>query len=234
MSANFESATYPYERVHHSYLTFKGAEELPKKLLLYLLDLPDASGYMPQDNNARPRVRLSKYLWYDGARPLTNSLPTAEEKRSMLFDGEQPVVDSAEMKKKHPKGYRLYAQRFDGQAQTEAQTTIRCFLGRVFAENPYKARIGVTFIITCNVNQETTTRTDAYSRAYDIEQCIIEALHGVNMTGIGVCDFSRMAHGDNGSRSIYDQTGTLVGREVRMSIQWAESDDAEFGAVTAF
>ena len=43
MSANFESATYPYERVHPSYLTFKGAEELPKKLLLYLLDLPDAS-----------------------------------------------------------------------------------------------------------------------------------------------------------------------------------------------
>ena len=43
MSANFESATYPYERVHPSYLTFKGAEELPKKLLLYLLDLPDAA-----------------------------------------------------------------------------------------------------------------------------------------------------------------------------------------------
>lgn len=234
MSVSFESATYPYERVQSSYLTFKGAEEVPKKLLVYLLDLPDSAGYAPKDDNERPRVRLAKYLWHDGARPLAMPLPTAQEKRSMLFDGEAPVVDSAEMKEKHPKGYRLYAQRFDGQAQTEAQTTVRCFVGRVFAENPYRARIGVTFEITCNANQETTTRTDAYSRAYDIEQCIIEALHGVNMAGIGVCDFSRTAHGDNGSRSIYDQTGTLVGRELRMSIQWAESDDADGNAVTAF
>ena len=62
--------------------------------------------------------------------------------------------------------------------------------------------------------------------AYDMEQCIIEALNGVNLAGIGVCDFSRAAHADNGSRPVYDQTGTVVGRELKMSIHWAESEAA--------
>ena len=56
--------------------------------------------------------------------------------------------------------------------------------------------------------------------------CIIEALNGVNLAGIGVCDFSRAAHADNGSRPVYDQTGTVVGRELKMSIHWAESEAA--------
>lgn len=234
MNAAFESPTYPYERTMPSFLTFKGAEEIPHKLLVYLMDLPDAAGYVPEDDNARPRVRLMKYLWHDGARPLGERLPTAQEKQSLLFDGDEPVVDTAEMKRRHPKGYRLYWQRFWGEAQTEAKSTVKCYLGRIFAPSPFEARVGITFAIMCNVNQETTTRTDAYSRAYDMEQCIIEALHGVNIAGVGVCDFSRTAHADNGSRPLYDQTGTLVGRELKMSIQWAESEDANGGTVNSF
>lgn len=227
MSADFSSPFYPYEKTQSGVLTFRGTEKIPQRLLLYLLDLPDAAGYVPADDNGRPRVRLMKYLWYDGTRPLENPLPTPQEKRSLLFDGDEPVVDTDEMKQKHPKGYRLYGQRFWGEAQTEAKTTIKCYMGREFCPTPFEARLGVTFSILCNVNQETTTRTDAYSRAYDIEQCIKEALHGVNIGGIGVVDCSRAAHADNGSRPIYDQTGTLVGRELKMSIQWAESDEEQ-------
>lgn len=226
MNPAFHSPTYPYERVMPSFLTFRGAEEIPHKLLTYLMDLPLPDGYEPVDDNTRPRVRLMKYLWHDGAKPLGERLPTAKEKQSLLFDGNEPVVDSNAQRRKHPKGYRLYAQKFWGEAQTEAKSTIKCYLGRIFAQTPFDARIGITFVIACNVNQETTTKTEAYARSYDMEQCIIEALNGVNIAGIGVCDFSRTAHADNGSRPVYDQTGTVVGRELKMSIHWAESESA--------
>lgn len=224
MFPDFNSPTYPYTKVQTGFLTFNGAETIPHKILTYLLDLPDKNGYEPIDDNTRPRVRLMKYLWHDGANPLSKSLPTPQEKKSLLFDGNNPAVDTEEMRKKHPKGYRLYGQQFFGEAQTEARSEIRCFTGRIFSQTPFDARIGLTFIILCNVNQDTTTKTDAYSRCYDMEQCIIESLHGVDIAGIGVCDFSRAAHADNGSRPIYDQSGTFLGRELKMSIQWAESE----------
>lgn len=234
MSAGFDSPYYPYSRIQPGYLSFRGTEEIPHKLLVYLLDMPDAAGYTPVDDNTRPRVRLMKYLWYDGADPLAQPLPSPQEKLSLLFDGNEPVLNTDELKSLHPKGYRLYWQRFWGEAQTQAQTTVKCYMGREFAQTPFSARLGVTFEITCNVNQETTTRTDAYSRAYAIEQCIKEALHGVNITGIGVVDISRLAHADNGSRSIYDQTGTLVGRELKMSIHWEESESGDERVIQSF
>lgn len=102
------SPYYPYEKVQTGYLTMQGTEEIPYQILQYLLDLPDANGYVPVDDNNRPRVRLAKYLWYDGAQPLSQPLPTVQEKLSMLFDGDSPVPNTDEQKTAHPKGYRLY------------------------------------------------------------------------------------------------------------------------------
>ena len=223
MGIPFSSDSYPYERIQSGFNRLRGSEKIPEKVLLYLLDLPDANGYFPQDDNRRPRVRLIKYLWYDGARPLGNPLPTPVEKLSMVFDGEEPVLNTQELREKHPKGYRIYPQRVWGQSDTEAGVTLKCYLGRTVAKDNFHTVFGLTFEILVNVNLENTTRTDAYSRAYDIEQCIIEALHGVNMTGIGVVDFSRYAHPDNGSDSIFDY-GTHVGRRLKMSIEWCDSE----------
>lgn len=225
MATSFNSPTYPYERVQIGYNRFKGAEYIPYKLLMYLLDLPDKNGYEPVDDNNRPRVRLAKYLWYDGARPLSQALPTPAQKLSLLFDGEEPVLETDEQKAKHPKGYRLFWQVFWGQSQTEAKTLLKCYLGRVLPVDENIAKIGVVFEILSNVNLESNTRTDAYERSYAIEQCIIEALSGVNIAGIGVVDFARMSHTDNGSRPIAD-SGTVVGRELHVSLTWAENSDA--------
>ena len=218
----FSSDTYPYERVQPGYTSFFGAQFIPLKILRYLLDLPDSKGYMPADDNSRARVRLAKYLWHDGENPLAEALPTPEEKLSLLYDGNRPSFDTEEMKTRHPKGYRLYAQEFWGQTQTDAQTTVKCYMGRVVPKDELSAYIGLTFEILCNSNQETNTKTDAYARSYNIEQCIIEALHGVNIAGVGTVELSRYAHADNGSRPIRDQ-GTNVGRELHLSILWMES-----------
>lgn len=223
MSVDFRSPYYPYERVQQGFLTMHGAEEIPLKILSYLLDLPDRNGYQPTDDNDRPRVRLAKYLWYDGEKPLAQALPTPAEKLSMLFDGNNPVLNTDEEKEKHPKGYRLFAQAYVGQSELTAGSTVKLYLGRTIPKTPFQAQIGLTFEIMVNSNQENTTRTDAYSRAYNIEQSIIESLHGVNITGVGVISYSRQVHSDNGTRVLHDE-GTHVGRELRMSISWAESD----------
>ncbi len=220
----FDSPTYPYERVQTGWNTMRGSERIPLQLLTYLLDLPDAEGYVPADDNRRPRVRLAKYLYYDGANPLAQPLPTPTQKRSLLFNGEEPVLNTDEQKARHPKGYRLYPQTYWGKSELEAQTTLKCYLGRVIPWGAMQSSIGVYFQALCNVNQENNTKTDAYSRAYDIEQCIIEALNGVNLAGIGTVEFSRQAHFDNGSVPIHDD-GTHVGREVHLSIAWMESEE---------
>ena len=221
---DFRSPFYPYQKVETGANGFMGAQDIPYKILMYLLDLPDKNGYMPIDDNARPRVRLAKYIWYDSGNPLGEALPTPDQKLSMLFDGDVPVLDSDILKEQHPQGYRLYAQKYWGQSQTEAQTTIKCYMGRTVPVNSSKTELGITFEIACNVNIETNTRLTAYARSYAIEQCILEALSGVNITGVGTVAFSRANHGDNGSRPIWDG-GTNVGRELKMSVCWMESTE---------
>ena len=191
---------------------------------MYLLDLPDAEGYFPIDDNSRPRVRLAKYLWYDEAFPLDQPLPTPEQKRSMLFDPREPAGNTDAEKAAHPKGYRLLWQRMSGNSQLDAQTVLKCFIGPVDEPRKFMARVGIRFEIWVSVLLETNTRTSAYQRSYDMEQALIEALDGVNMTGIGTISFCRGDQSENGSRPIWDQV-TNVGREVNFSISWAEGPD---------
>lgn len=223
---DFNSPYYPYEKVITGANTFKGVEDIPYKLLMYLLDLPDSKGYVPTDDNNRPRVRLAKYLWYDGANPLNNPLPTPEQKLSLIFDPLNPVLDTDTQKEKHPKGYRMVWQKIIGQSQTETETEIKCYFARTIANTPFVDSIGIRFEISVNANYETNMKINAYERTVNIEQCIREALNGVNITGIGVVNFSRMAHIDNGSGYLYDY-GTNVGRYVHCSIDWAESNEPE-------
>lgn len=218
------SPYYPYEKVLPGASTFTGLEKFPYQILLYLLDLPDAAGYTPMDDNERPRTRLAKLLWYDGARPLASPLPSPDEKLSLLFDPEHPVVDSQRMREQHPKGYRLYWQKIHGQAQDEAKTMLRCYIGSIQDQSPYVSTVGCYIDITTNVNNETNTETSAYQRSFSIEQCIREALNGVNITGVGAISFARRDHVDNGSTMLWD-SNTNVGRRLHFSFSW--SNDAK-------
>lgn len=217
---DFSSPYYPYEKVTSGANTFAGLENFPYELLLYLLDLPDAAGYQPVDDNTRPRVRLAKLLWHDGARPLESDLPTPEEKLSMLFDPDHPVVDTALMRQQHPKGYRLYWQKVHGQAQTDAQTMLRCYIGSIQDLSPFQSVVGCWLEVSTNVNLETNTETIAYQRTFSIEQCLREALNGVNIAGIGAISFARKDHIDNGSSMLWD-SATNVGRRLHFSFVWS-------------
>lgn len=225
MPVNMNSDTYPYERVQPGYLRFQGADEVPLKIIRYLLDLPDRNGYLPTNDNSRPRVRIAKYLWYEGENPLNNPLPTPAQKLSLVFDGEHPDINTDEEKTKHPKGYRLFPQVYWGPAELEAKVVLKCYMGRMYAQSELRATVGLTFEILVNSNMEATTRTDAYARAYSIECALIDALHGVNIAGVGVVSLGRPAHIDNGSSVLHDN-GTHVGRMLHMSIDWMEGSDS--------
>lgn len=220
---SFDSPFYPYERVTAEN-ALKGAELVPMKLLRYLLDLPDAEGYTPVDDNSRPRVRFAKYLWYDGEDPLSQPLPTPQEKLSLLYDPKHPDVNSDEEKAAHPKGYRLLWQRVRQQSVTEAQTLVKCYFGRIFNPRPFLTTMGVTWEIWVASGFETNLATEVYSRSFAIEQCIREALAGVNLTGIGAVSFDRTEHAGNGSENIYNQ-GSMTGRLLGCSISWSDAGE---------
>lgn len=220
---SFDSPYYPYEKTGSGFLRFAGAEYIPYKIVNYLMDLPDANGYQPVNDNERPRVRLMKYLWYDEDKPLQQPLPTPEQKLSMLYDGSNPAVNTDEEKAKHPHGYRIFPQAFWLPAEFDARTQFKCYVGQILPYDDYSAEIGITFELVVNYMQDSNLKTNALSRLYAMETALIGALNGVNITGVGCFCFNRRNHMANGSHSFHDD-GTNVGRQIGMSLTWAESD----------
>ena len=221
---SFNSPYYPYRKVLSGANTLRGAELIPYKIINYLLDMPDSVGYVPADDNSRPRVRLMKYLYYDGANPLTNPLPTPKQKQSILFNPDNPDINTDEDKKNHPKGYRIFAQRNVAQSLIDAQTILKIYVGRVLDPDIFKTVIGLQAEIWANPNLVANTKTTAYDRLFDIEQCLREALSGVDIAGVGTLVFSRNDGSFNGSENLYGNGGEC-GRIVYFSTAWSESGE---------
>ena len=222
----FNNPYYPYEKVQQGFNTLHGAEDIPYQILMYLLDLPDRSGYEPVDDNSRPRVRLIKYLWYDEPNPLSMPLPTPEEKLSLVYNGENPDINTDEAKRNHPKGYRIFTQQYELQSQTQAKTILRCFMGREIPRSDYKTILGLNFSCIVDYALEDIISTNIASRMYAIHQCLIESLHGVNISGIGVIYYDKNIHGDCG-RTTYHTEGNFVYDDTFMAIEWQETTTDE-------
>jgi hypothetical protein len=69
-------------------------------------------------------------------------------------------------------------------------------------------------------------QTNVLSRITGIEQALIEALHGVNMTGIGTFFFSRQKHPDCGSEEIFDKD-TNIGRNLTIALEIATTEGGD-------
>lgn len=176
----------------------------------YLIDAPQGD-YEPADDNSYSRCRFWKYLYHDGAKPLSKPLPTLSEKMSVVFNPEKPTEGV---------GYRLIPQIWVKQSQTDAQTRVYVYCGREVPNDNYKLAMSIHFMIWSNYTYETNTKAEAYSRTLAIEQALIEAFVGVNMTGVGVFGYNKKVHPDCGSRPIYDGD-TNVGRELIIGLELA-------------
>ena len=218
---NLRSQWYPYINVHPSYFDLSEITEIPRKICDYLLDAPNGD-YKPIDDNRYSRCRFWKYLYHDGAKPLTKKLPSISEKIKVLFDPNNPEEPPTE------KGYRLYPQVFVPQSQEKAQTRVYCYMGRTVPNNnEYTISISVVFMIMTHYTYELNTKSDEYSRALAIEQALIEAFHGVNMAGVGTFYFNKSKHPDCGSRAMYDGKQN-VGRELTIGLEIATDATNEY------
>lgn len=219
---DFSSPYYPYEKVETGFNSLKGAENIPNQIIRYLLDLPDANGYEPVDDNSRPRVRLIKYIYYDEHNPLSKPLPTPEQKLSLLYDGMNPDINTDEDKENHPKSYRIFGQQYELQSPIEAKTILRCFMAREIARSANKTILGLDFETIVWYSLDSNVKTAVYSRMYAIHQCLVEALNGVNIAGIGTIAYSKMLHGDAGY-SLYHTEGSALYSDTFFGIDWQET-----------
>ena len=210
MSAT-ESPFYPYERVQ-GYGTLPALETLPNKLRDYLMDMP-SPGYEPPDNNAYPRCALMKYLYYDTPLPLNNPAPTVQQKQSVVFDPELPDrPPDAE------KGFRIFSQALVSQAQTEGQTIMRIFMGRILSSSNFRTEASVHIVFLSNVSYDANTRDTALSRTFAMACLAVRALNGVNLgEGVGTLYFDRKQHADCGIIPVNDENMN-VGYQLTMGL----------------
>ena len=222
------SPYYPYYKVQDAYIDLSDTVDLPRKICDYLIDAPKGD-YKPKDDNSYPRCRLWKYLFYDTAKPLEKKLPTIKEKMSVVFNSSSPEKPPTD------KGYRLIPQYYVKQSQEKAQSRIYVYLGRTVPTDNYRMAIAVKFLILTNYTYEANTKTDNYSRCLGIEQAIIEALHDVNMSGIGTFSMSKRLHPECGSVVMTDGKEN-VGRELTIALEFAttaKNDKTEYNNMLA-
>ena len=187
----------PYEKVY-DYYSQDGNDIILCKIRDYLLCMPSKECPSPILTNENPRVRLVKYLYYDTPNPLNERMPTVEQRKSIVFDPFNPVVP-------HGKRYRVFTQMDVNQAELESATTLRILTGKEIPYTPFSATTAIRFLIFTNYTLESNLRTSVLSRTFAIEKCIIAALNGVNMQGVGSFTYARNAHPDCGSTYIYDE-----------------------------
>lgn len=200
--SNPNSKWYPYIKVQEGFSDHTELDPIPRKIMDYLLDMPDKD-YEPKDDNDYPRCRFWKYLYYDGARPLDNKLPTPKQKKEVLFNPDKPEQPPTE------KGYRLIPQIYTKPAQENAQTRVYVYLGRGVAENDFTTPFSVVFDIWTHYTQESNTKAEAYSRTLAISDALFQAFHGVNMAGVGTFFFNRSKHPDCGEDFTFDKDSNV-------------------------
>lgn len=192
----FENWYEPYKRLV-GYVTLPNADELLRKVLYYLIDMPTPM-HQPFTDNRCPRTRISKYLYNDAQRPLDQPIPTVQQKLSLFFDPEKPADAPSD------KGYRIFPQIAITEAQENAQTRLYAFMGFVDATNDFQSDISLCFRILCNTSYDTNTKDSAMSRSWAIAQAIVEALSGVNIDGVGTFYFNRKKNAECAIRYITD------------------------------
>lgn len=208
---NGETTIYsPYEKVY-DFWAQTGLEDVPAKLRDYLLMMPCKECPNPIETNDNPRVRFIKYLYYDTPKPLLETLPTVEQRKSIIYDPFSP--DNAPTEK----GYRMYSQSIVNQSQTDGQTVCRIVLGRVFPKD-YSVVVAVDFYLLSNYTTEANTRDVALLRTWNMELALIHALNGVNIDGVGAFQYNRYFHSDCGSDPINDAQQN-IGRRVTLAFE---------------
>lgn len=197
---------YPFKKVVAAN-TLYGVQFIPKKIVDYLLYTNGKGASLP-DDNTNPRCRLLKYLFNDkdDLRPLSGPLPTLEERVNAVFDPKAAIKNGNEGPQ-----YRIFPQMYTAQAQLIANTMFRVFVGyiRPGGEISDPSPVSVVFEVLTSVYYDQLDE-EGMSRTLGMVQCIVEALNGINIGGIGSVAFESGLHKSCEIYPIGDR-GTNVG-----------------------
>lgn len=214
-----DMAHYPYQKVMQAN-TLKGAEFIPRKLLNYFLYM-NGNASLP-DDNTNPRCRLLKYMFNDNGntRPLSSPLPTVEERVAAVYNPQEPVKNGNEGDQ-----YHFFPQMYTAQAQLIANTIMRVYMGYVRPIDGMSAACSIVFELMTSVYYDQLEE-EAMSRSYAMLQCVMEALNGVNIGGVGTVYFESSLNTTCEAYPIGDR-GTNVGYRLVMCVNYTgEGSDA--------
>lgn len=211
------SAFYPYYRIQPNYCDLTGTENLMRQICDYIIDAP-IEDYSPPDDNSYPRCRLWKYLYYDEAQPLNQPLPTINQKMSVLYNPDRATNPPTD------KGYRLFIQEYTNEAQTNGQTRIYVYPGRLIpSEDNLKVSISINFDIWTNTKYENNLKSLENVRTYQIAVELLKAFNGLSINGVGTFFFSRAKHPDCGSIILGGADNQNTGRQLTIALELATS-----------
>ena len=204
-----KSPYWPFRKVQEAD-TQAGMEQIPYVLVNYLMDLPDGTGYEPPEDNAYPRARLKRLIYWDGPLPLEQPLPTAAQIRALLYAPERPDRPPDE-----ERGYRFFPQNMVQQSMAKSKSLVRAYLGDAMvlpSKETFITRQDIVFDVLVNAGIEGNSATTAASRAFSMVQAIREATAGVNFGGVGPLTLRRITKIDDGR--------TFLGYKIYTYIDW--------------
>lgn len=174
-----------YEKVYN-FNDFPNADSFIYQIIAYLLDLPRRD-YEPSHEGAR--ADLIRMLYYDDIDCLdaqTHPLPSAKEKKSLIYNPKVPTPTEQQA----PKGYRIFLQPRIGEVQTEQKVELRVFPGEIQPLSDFRAIQAIEFQVLCGMSQDTLQ--NSISRSYKIVLDIIRALNGRDIgSGVNTIHFNR-------------------------------------------
>ena len=128
--------------------------------------------------------------------------------RQLFFDPENP-----DRPPDPERGYRVFPQNTVQQSIDKSKSMVRVYMGDaqlLEMRGTYVTRQDIMFDIVVNVGIESNTGMTASSRAYDIVQCIKEAVSGVNFGGVGPMTVRRITKGDDERYNIVYKMYTYI------------------------
>ena len=175
-----------YTLVEPACNTYLGSDEVCYKIIQFLLDFPylKSDGTMSEVHSNGSRADLIKYLFYDDGNPLSHKLPTVEDKKKLIFNPARPQKPPLS-----DKGYRILNQPKTIDVQTDSKVELRIYPLMITPKTPFVGDLLIAF--ECWSNMDYLQIANFQNRPYNMAMCVLSALCGRNLTGVGGLYFDR-------------------------------------------
>lgn len=210
-----------YPLIGDGFNTYGASVGICYKIIQFLLDMPyemkDGNLSIPAEKGCR--AELIKYLFYDNANPLACALPTVKEKKALIFNPDKPQNPPLA-----DKGYRIFAQSKVTDIQNDSRTELRIYPYMVVPRNAFSGDMMITF--ECWSNMDYKQLKDFGDRTYNMAICILRALCGRHIDGIGTMYFDKSSNSYCEIDTVLTDNRYNIGHRLVMGVSVADAHDS--------